>query len=172
MLTETLYCNNCGDRFVRAVKRGPKPTLCYSSWCRPVKKTRPASRNVELTDAGSVAWETRDCTVRAVALATGAPYTEAHDFMAQAGRKRGKGISFVRVLLNANYEVLGTQFEPVRVVRSKGLRTFLLRNPWARRGTYVLHSTHHVAVLKNGKLLDSFDSSRKVIDNAWKVSKV
>lgn len=179
---ETLRCDGCWNSWRREVVRGRKPRICptcrgiYSLVRSPVKKVSPAVRagKVEFTDGGRGAiQETNDCTVFALALACEVPYAEAHQYLEKAGRRSRKGIPFSRVLREAGFLILGHQFTiPHPVIHSKGLMTFLRRNPWAKRGTYVLHSTHHVSVLKNGKLIDSFDSSRKIIDGAWRVSKV
>lgn len=168
---EVLYCKSCFRSWERTIRRGRKPSLCL--YCRPSTKPRPfkhVSPKVELVDAVSPQWETNDCTVRTIALATGRPYSEAHAFLAEHGRKRGRGVNFAVVLRSVNHEVLGKTFLPChQLYRAKGIKTFLLRNPQFRRGTYVLHFTKHVAVLKDGKIFDSFDSSRKVIDKAWKI---
>lgn len=178
---ETLRCGGCWNLWQREVVRGRKPSICptcrgiYSLVRSPVKKVSPAVRigRVEFTDGGRGAInETNDCTVRALALACEIPYADAHRFLAQAGRKARKGVVFSRVLREAGNVVLGHKFVYRQPVRAKGLMAFLRRNPWAKRGTYVLQMTRHVAVLKNGKLLDSFDSAGKIIGGAWMISKV
>lgn len=177
-MLEYLCCENCYRPWTRTRTRGRKPSLCPR--CKPVPAARrkPVSAAVQLVGsdskvlAGRPVRETNDCTVRTMAIATGRPYPEAHAWLAKAGRRNGRGVPFASVIRRAGHAALGTRFDPVPVVRSKGLRTFLLRNPGLRRGTYVLHCTKHVCVLKNGKILDSFDSSRKVFDGCWKVSSI
>jgi hypothetical protein len=108
--------------------------------------------------------------VRALAVACEAPYREAYTFMARAGRRKNKGAFFHSIIARNNGEVLGCKLTPAESIKpAKGIRTFLLRNPQMRKGIWVLHMTRHVAVLRNGQLVDSFDSSRKVIDGAWRV---
>ena len=41
-------------------------------------------------------FEARDCTVRALAAASGMPYSRAHHVLARAGRKNGRGINSVK----------------------------------------------------------------------------
>lgn len=177
---ETLWCTECGDWWERRVVRGRKPSLCPS--CKrvvqfvrnpnPRPKARPA--NLILNDGGKsdagFKRETNDCTVRALAVACDVPYSEAYTFMAQNGRRKNKGSYFQQVIWRNNGEILGRTLVDDRTIKpAKGTKTAFLRNPQLRRGTWLVHMTHHVAVMKDGQLIDSFDSSRKVIDGAWKV---
>lgn len=178
---ETLYCNRCWGSFQRQVKRGRKPELCPR--CKPAPAVRrvpsPAMANrLIITDGGRNEIgikDTNDCTVRAVALATGRGYAAAHKFLADNGRKRGKGAYFFGIIarnMRTPGHILGCTFTEVPVTRSRGLKTTLARNPHLRRGTWVLQMHHHVATLKDGKLMDSFDSSRKEVLGAWRISPV
>lgn len=112
--------------------------------------------------------EDNDCTVRALANATGRSYAECHRWLQTRGRKSGKGCAF-SVIVHRDPLIFGHRLDFVRLKRSRGLKVALERNPELSVGTWILHSTQHVAVLSNGKLLDSFDSSRKIIDKAWRV---
>lgn len=190
---EVLHCESCLKEWERVVVRGRKPRICVH--CRewgakptPVRRRRvtavdilldPAKAVVVLTDGGrkdeGIRWENSDCTVRAIATATGKPYSAAHAFMAAAGRKHGKGANFHGAVWRAMRDVghiLGYKFEDVRPFhRSRGLKTALIRNPQLRKGTWILQQPRHVATLKDGKILDSFDSSRKDIRGAYKVTR-
>ena len=169
---ETLVCQACGDLFSRVVVRGRKPNRCMicREFNRPVRKA-PA-KVVEITDGGRIDagyyGERSDCTVRALATATGASYDEAYRFMAANGRKKNKGAYFERAI--AQHQVLGHTFiKTPTFVKARGINAAIKRNPVLRYGTWVLKMKGHVATLKDGKILDSFDSSRKDILWAWSV---
>ena len=38
------------------------------------------------------------------------------------------------------------------------------------KGTYIVKMAKHIACIKDGKLLDTWDSSEKTIYTAWKIS--
>lgn len=178
MATEFLTCRSCWSEFSRVVKRGRKPELCYR--CRPVAKppqVRPGVgiQRLVITNGGRDeigGFETNDCTVRAIALATGAGYKAAHTFLAANGRRRGKGCYFEQIVHRNGNTILGCKLEHIYLVKSRGLNMALTRNPQLRRGVWILQMKGHVATLKSGKLMDSFDSSRKEIRGAYRVSPV
>ncbi len=174
---EVLYCSQCGDAWERKVVRGRKPSLCsrckYAGAIVRTRRTK-ASGLLVLSDGGKseagFGSERNDCTVRAVAVACEVPYRTAYTFMSQMGRKRNKGAYFHGIITRTNGLLFGKRVVPDNYIKpARGLKTFLLRNPQLRRGTWMLHSTHHVSVLRDGKLIDSFDSSRKTFNGAWKV---
>ncbi len=64
----------------------------------PAPKTTGKTRAYLLMqNSAGLSGETNDCTVKALALATGIPYEEAHTDLARRGRKRGKGTNFFDV---------------------------------------------------------------------------
>lgn len=180
-MNETLRCSLCGINWRRPVTRGRKPTTCpsckanpYVPYWKPAPTRRPnRTMGVVKTDGGRTAAgisDKNDCTVRALATATGAPYEEAHAFYKRNGRRLNKGVNMQSIIARNDFKILGHFIKPMPCLRAKGLRTFLARNPWAKKGTYIVHMTAHAATLKDGKLLDSFDSSTKVIRTIYKVT--
>lgn len=177
---EVLHCETCGKLWNRQIQRGRKPRICEE--CRywgykpaPVKRITQTTAALILTDGGrkneGIPWESSDCTVRALATATGRPYSEAYAFMAANGRKKGKGAYFNQALYRNKNLVLGHKFTSPNVFhRARGIKTTLQRNPYLRYGTWILQMQGHVATLKNGVLLDSFDSTRKEVRGAWQVT--
>jgi len=114
--------------------------------------------------------ETRDCTVRALATITGAPYAEAHWVLGMYGRKNGHGINMRKFLEANDHIILDHKFEPIHIWNSRGIRVALVRNPFLAKGTWLLGMPSHVAALVDGKIVDTFDSTRKDIRHAWKVT--
>lgn len=179
---ETLMCQSCYRDWDRVVVRGRKPRVCPNCRPRTIRPLVPANTILNpnpkslviYTDGGmSEAGyrEKSDCTVRALATATGSSYQEAHAFMAANGRRNGRGHAFSAVLSRNRHKVLGHNTIPANIFnRARGLRTALLRNPQLRKGTWIIQMPRHVVTLRNGVLLDSFDSSAKDFRNAWLVT--
>lgn len=159
-MLEALYCRQCDQEFYRTRTRGRKPHLCLD--CRATPR---------LVITASHPTEKNDCTVRALSQATNTPYPEVHEFMRRLGRKDNCGVPFKSVM--KKYPIIfDHKAIPRYLKRSRGLRTLFIRNPELKKGTWIIHSTHHVAVLKEGQLIDSWDSSRKVFDFAWKIERI
>lgn len=177
-IVERLYCEECSRAFERVIKRGRKPSYCPP--CRrflypvtPNSQKRPTvaiSKQDPKIDAGMLT-ETNDCTVRAVSIATGAPYREVHAFFKANGRKSGQGVYFEGIVNRHSGHLFGHALTRTSVTPAKGVRTLLLRNPHLAEGTWILGMTGHVACLRDGVLLDSWDSSRKQTTTAWLVTK-
>lgn len=173
---ESLICEWCGTLWSRERTRGRKPRTCRE--CRyyaelPVETPHRRFDNITLTDGGkreSGIVDKNDCTVKAIALACDVSYEEAYQFMQKNGRKPGKGAAFELIIQRHDFKIFGRTLIYTPIYRSKGIPMLITRNPWIQEGTWILHMTRHVAVLKDGKLFDSFDSSRKMINRAWKVS--
>ena len=106
-----------------------------------------------------------DCAVRAVSAALGVDWETAFDLIADAGMQMGNVMS--------GDEVWGA------VLRQHGFyrqaipndcpdcytaEDFARENP---EGTFVLGFGGHVATVKNGTILDSWDSSREIPQYVW-----
>lgn len=165
------YCVSCMEKF----EPWARELTCWK--CQPKAKRVSAQKRtpglLRLADGGKcaagMAREDNDCTVRALAIATGQDYRTVYEFMAKEGRRPNRGVPFGSILRRNQHRVFGVQFELVRLTPARGIKTFMERNPSLKRGTWIVHSTHHVGVLKDGTLYDSFDSTRKTYDYAWKV---
>lgn len=94
--------------------------------------------------------ETKDCAVKAIALATGVHYVDVHSLMASKGRKPRKGT--LNHITYAALRHLGFVYESVPF-RSKTIRT-LEREFKYRPGTYLVWVNRHILVLKDGHILD------------------
>jgi len=110
--------------------------------------------------------ESNDCTVRALANATGMPYKLAHRIMAQrAGRRVGCGV--VVTQWHSVYESLGVTLQSVHGT-TKGARflahmtgrqqqagiTLERLLPMLGSGRYIIKQRGHVFAVVNGKVLD------------------
>ena len=117
--------------------------------------------------------ETNDCTVRALANATGMPYKDAHALLKKAGRKEKEGVS-LPVVLNA-FEDLA--IKPVYISSNTKDGRYLCRyygcaNPYQgmslgkavktfTKGKYIALVNCHVVALVDGHLIDTFDNPGK-----------
>lgn len=91
-------------------------------------------------------WDTRDCTVRAFAVATGCSYEQASAIFSAAGRQLKKGTS---VELSA--KVHEEMFKMVRTNWVMPLAAFLLLNP---SGRFILHKKGHAFAVVDGVVHD------------------
>ena len=117
--------------------------------------------------------ETKDCTVRALANATGIPYKDAHALLKKVGRKDKEGIS-LPVVLNA-FEDLA--IKPVYISsNTKDGRYLCMYYGWTNpnkgmslgkavktftKGKYIALVNCHVIALVDGHLIDIFDNPGK-----------
>jgi hypothetical protein len=117
-----------------------------------------------LSDGGRIASEKRDCTVIALAHATGLPYDVCHKALAKHGRKHKRGVVFRRIAQKVAREV-GFEFKPVR--RSGTIRKFVQDFP---KGTFYVLIRGHALTVKDGSVMDSFQTpSGSIIKIAWQV---
>ena len=107
--------------------------------------------------------ETNDCTVKAVSIASGCSYDEAHKLMAEQGRKKGRGAHGWREALRK----LGFRCVIENSITARTLATIMpmLEND----KTYVIHSTRHVSAVVNGEFLDWAYMRQKHVDAVYQV---
>lgn len=119
--------------------------------------------------AGSPSFERADCTVRALALATDAPYYDAYKILSQAGRKSNQGFYVEKFFKKCNF-MLGCQFTKLKFRKAVTLQKFLKNYP---AGVFYIRKRGHVFVVKNGTVLDTCKPGplTKVL-MAWKVDRV
>ena len=117
--------------------------------------------------------EAKDCTVRALANATGMPYKDAHALLKKVGRKDKEGAR-LSVVLDAFEEL---SIEPVYISASTKEGRYLCRHyNWYNpnkgmslgkavksftKGKYIALVNCHVVALVDGHLIDTFDNPGK-----------
>jgi len=94
--------------------------------------------------------ETRDCAVKAVALACSVPYSTAHDELLWLGRVNRR--TTPNYLIRQAIKNLGYKLEPFEH-RAKTVRT-LARELRHTAGTYLVWTPRHVLCIRGGKVLD------------------
>lgn len=116
--------------------------------------------------AGSPDNERNDCTVRALAIATGESYHNCYMLLANFGRKPNRGTN-IRKFFKSNSSVLGHQFKKLRFRKAITLNKFVKRYPI---GTYYVRKSGHVFVVKDGVAIDMFKPGAYCrITDAWEV---
>ncbi len=125
------------------------------------------SRAFQLLEAeASSKAESRDCAVKALALATDIPYDQARAELAALGRRSRRGT--LRFDLHEAIKAHG--FKLVRIHPSEFIRQYpsphhnlqnvtthhpeRFNKVWADGHTYLVHPNHHVLVFRNGENLD------------------
>ena len=112
--------------------------------------------------------DNRDCTVRALANASGMPYQQAYDLLAAAGRCKGRGMYqskwlpvYQQHMTLEHSEYLSSSFPTV---------TTLTRKLRELGGTYIVTIRQHVAVCRDGEWIDWLHGNRRHhICSVWKV---
>jgi hypothetical protein len=122
------------------------------------------SREFQYYNPNPLSRNVGDCAVRAVSAALDVDWETAYDMIAEAGRNMAD--------MPSSNEVWGA------LLRSHGFRKALLpRCPdcytaeeFAREnpeGTFVIGLDHHVACIRDGRILDSWDSSGETAKFVW-----
>jgi len=113
-------------------------------------------------------YETNDCTVTSIAIATGEGYEMAHYAMEEAGRVPRRGATIAK--MRKACEMLG--YEMVRVEPA----TYKARTPITLErenlpGAYIVSFATHVAAVVDGKVLDWVQGRRFRIESLFKITK-
>lgn len=121
------------------------------------------------TDAGREAagfhWEAKDCTVRALALAFGLSYKEAHATMKDHGRHDSSAAWGFSILIEKKFGDL-IEWKKQRSELKMTVGRFLKEHPI---GTYILNINGHVFAVINGMIHDSGPIRKgSHVKRAWK----
>lgn len=110
---------------------------------------------------------TSDCVVRAVALAFDKDYLETRRTLNQEKRELGfnsyKDPKFIYKYLESFDRIIFKIPKGKPRVKSKNFVELF------KEGTYIVKMSKHIACIKDGKLLDTWDSSGRAIYTAWKI---
>lgn len=122
-----------------------------------------AASNVLIDDGGrTFPQEKGDCTVRAVAWATGMGYAKAHALLAKHGRKLGKGFKLAKFLRDA----APFPVQELHNVRHRTFGRFAREHP---RGSFIIRREGHAAPVVDGVIIDLSNSSKCRVIQAWEI---
>ena len=103
-----------------------------------------------------------DCVIRAISVAEGKTWDDTYQELSRIAQKQGillDDVNFVEPLLDKRYVRERTYFDET-------VGDFAQDHP---RGTYLITMPNHITVLKKGVIYDTFDPSKRILKNAWKV---
>ena len=99
--------------------------------------------------------ETNDCSVRATAIATNAPYELVHSFFKKRGRQDKHGVYYMPFYRRHRLEFtkeFNCYFSELPV--TKRCSTYNRFITWYKQGTFIVTVDSHVACIKDGIVLD------------------
>lgn len=102
-----------------------------------------------------------DCTIRALSVAEGISWDEAYELLSDSARKLGLMQSDVKAI----EEYLNLRYIRIPIYEDT-VGEFIKNHP---KGVFLITMPGHITVLKNGINYDTFDSSNRIIWNAWLV---
>lgn len=103
-----------------------------------------------------------DCVIRAISVAEGISWDEAYDELSDYARDMGLMMNSVEAV----EEYLNERYDQV-IFYAETVGDFIDEHPF---GTYLITMPGHITVLKDGINYDTFDSSERIIWDAWKIS--
>ena len=112
------------------------------------------------------AFETNDCSVKAVAIACNVAYRVAHKAMKNQGRRNRQG-SYVPNIHRA-IESLGFKVE--RIEFSAKTVTSLESDPAVQKGHFVAYISRHILAVKDGVVEDWSQGSRRRLESVYRVT--
>lgn len=128
--------------------------------------------------------EHNDCTVRALANASGMDYFDAHNLLSKHGRKKRCGAKFTTMhkaydeagfVLNSVHGTTGQAKFVSRITQREAEAGITLGKilPKLAFGEYIVNVTGHAVAVVNGKLIDTFDNpaGKRVVAVFKKVEK-
>lgn len=167
------------SKVVRRPRRARRPDRA------PVINTNLPKEYQELQQSSINARERNDCTVKALSIATGMPYDEAHSLCAAHGRMPRKGMqrNAITGLIAAELLRRGKKLDRKTVSEmkerchnalNKSLKKHLTLNQMAQtpsifKGKWLVCVRRHILVVEDGKALDwTVDSARRV-EEMWQI---
>lgn len=107
--------------------------------------------------------DTNDCTVIAIAIATGKTYSEAQTALRRCGRKHRRGCS--SWTMEKALSVLGFKIEKLEKWKGKTVTTLDL----PRKDNFIALTCNHALAVKFGLVKDWTDGRRHRISEVWKI---
>jgi hypothetical protein len=118
-------------------------------------------------NAGSPSNEKNDCTVRALAIATGVPYIKAYMLLSSAGRKHNRGF-VIEKFLKKHCSYLGHCFHKLPFRKPITIQKFIQKYP---KGIFYIKIRGHVFVIKDSTIYDMIEPRpMQRVTAAWEVT--
>lgn len=115
----------------------------------------------EYYNANPLGRDIEDCVLRSISVLTNRSWEEVNDELSYLAAKQGymfDNVPFVEDYLDDRYER--------ECHYAKTVGEFAIEHPYGR---YAITMSNHITALINGKLIDTFDPSNRVMRCAWKI---
>ena len=120
----------------------------------------------EKTNVNPKGLKVSDCVFRAIASAFNITWEEAYDKLCSIGRE-------TKCSPNESlaYEQLLKDYDKISVMHEtpKGKKRYTIQEICKWKGIYLVRVANHLACVKNGKLIDTWDCSNKSSYKIWKI---
>lgn len=121
------------------------------------------------TNPNPLRYRSGDCVIRAISLAFDKDWYEVYDDLYQLGREMADMPNVNRV-----YETYITRLGGKKISAylelEGGRKRLTARDLTKRSGTFIISTAKHLAVVKNKKLLDTWDSSDRSAYKVWEIA--
>lgn len=111
-----------------------------------------------------------DCVIRALTVGLGKEYFDIVDDLVKVYKKTGYIINepkcYTKYLEQLGYE---KQKQPRKFDNTKYTVKDFINKLAKPNTTYILNLAHHLAVVKNSCLIDTWDCSGKTVGNYWEI---
>ncbi len=130
----------------------------------------------QMCKSASAINENNDCTVKALAIAAGVNYYDAHDALAAMGRKKGKGAYMTQLfgaLAKLGFEVTSVLHDQ-RIHNSSRPTTGTICNYKfiKDRATYLVQTSQHVAAIKDKTVHDYTNGRKFQVKAVWQLWRI
>lgn len=121
----------------------------------------------------SLPYDRNNCVPKALTALTGESYKKVDDYLKAKGRKKGKGTphraSLAFLSLKRFTKLPPTclvQRYPGGVIRKMKVASFAKVYP---KGKFIVYVREHAVAVIDGRILDDWDSSSRVVKEAWQI---
>lgn len=135
-----------------------------------------------IRDQSAAFGEKNDCTVRAISLAAGISYAEAHALLAAEGRKQGHGVHFksmfIPMLARLGFHAQRVNLHEIIATYPgvhSGLKNVTTHHParfakvWPK-GTFIMFTARHVLAIKDGVNHDWTKGRAIRCESLWRIT--
>ena len=124
----------------------------------------------KIKEASEILHEHNDCSVIALAVASGKSYEEVHSLFTYFGRLNGKGVKLDTIKNVARQ--LKLKLDPI-LIKNTTTNQFIKWVAYKQNAKYLVLTKGHIATVVNGTLMDwRKQNSRAKVWKAWKISHI
>jgi len=121
------------------------------------------------TNNNPLQYRSGDCVIRAISLAFNKDWYEVYDDLYRLGREMADMPNVNRVYETYITKLGGKKISAYRELEG-GRKRITARDLTKRNGTFIISTAKHLAVVKNKKLLDTWDSSDRSAYKIWEIA--